>query len=275
MNVRSFLFSFSTPAGAGKEHGVSKVAYILVLAGVGVFTANSSAITFQQIYSTDFSSDPGWDTNNPSRYYTTSDGTYYVNQVNKDNGGFYSLYDASRVLGSWQVQYDIKIASSVYASGLSFGMYGTDPESDSHGSYARVIFTTEQRGRTILMGTEGVDDVSKSDWDAHRPRWSFDTWYRVTMTYDSSVSFLTADVDLRDEGTHLGILSISGAGPYSSDMDRLGNSNYRGHSGFQVPGYKSIGQIDNVSLSIPEPATLSMLGFGSIIALRRSRRHKK
>ena len=244
-----------------------------VIVFVLICVSSIQASDWQVVYSQDFSTDPSWDTNNPARYYQDpSTGTYQVKQTNVNYGGFYGLYDASRVLGSWQVQYDIKITSSQYASDVSFGLYSTDPESDAHGSYARVIFTTEDRGRTILMGTRGADNVSKADWDAHLPRWSFDSWYRVTMTYDSSASFLTASVGLRDEGTPLGILSISGVGPYSSDMDSIGSSNYRGHSGFQVPGSETSGQIDNVSLSIPEPATITALFIGGLITTYNRRR---
>lgn len=238
-----------------------KIVLVFTALLLNLLISTPSAAQWQQIYETDFSSDPGWTTNNNSNFYwDATDGTYYIDQVNVNGGGYYSYYDVS-ALGyhggmSFRLEWDIMILSNDYASDVSFGVFDSDLNTNENGSYIRLMFTREDRGRiTILQWGDSSDNISYVE---ELKQFSLNTWYHVIMEYNSSTGTLTVEIGERDTGTQYASLNATNVGPFASDMVLLGSSNVRSGS-FQVPGAHSIGKIDNVVFSIISEQTVEMV----------------
>lgn len=212
------------------------------------------ASSWQVIYQTDFSSDPYWMTSRPTHYFwDPSDTTYYIDQENINYGGNYAVIETGYAGGSFRLQYDIQILSTNYAGGVSFGLYDPDLNSNNTGGYAEVHFVNEDCGNVVFLET-------KNKYDNHggtvsiSPQFVIGTWYRVLMEYDEGNKTLMVFITNRDNSATHAYMSISGVGPFASDMGLLGNSNIRDYT-FQVLGAHCTAKIDNVTLSVAQGDT--------------------
>lgn len=226
-------------------------------------------------YQTDFSSDPGWTTNNPTYFFwNAADGTYHVKNESTSFGGYWSRIDVGHDGSSFKLDYDIKMVENHYTSGVFFGMYDSDMLAMSdNGSYVETIFTIEDRGRTILAASANASNVMTSDWSGEE-RWTLDTWYTVSMEYFDSTGSLTSTIRDRTTGALVGVKSFT-VGPFRSEMSYVGTSGVRDYA-VQTPGAYSVAYIDNVTFSTPTPvpvpgaAVLGVLGLGCAgVRLRR------
>jgi hypothetical protein len=227
-----------------------KIVRISVVAVTIVLTCRAYVLAgWEVVYQTDFSTDPGWTSNDPSHYkWDPIDQTYYIDQANVNHGGGYSYHDVDHDGDSFKLGYDIKMSSGGYASGLSFGMYDSDLNAEEDGSFVQTAFVTDDRGRPFVMNSRNTSDATSMDWSAEE-QWSLDRWYSVSMEYYAGLDSFKATLTDRDTGTLVGTKSAV-VGPFSSDMTYLGNSNIR-QGTFQVPGSHSAAEIDNVVFSQP------------------------
>jgi hypothetical protein len=213
-------------------------------------TVNWDAIS----YVTSFTSDPGWATSDPSRFYWDSgQQAYFMNRININGGGNYAKkdVDVNMAARSFQLEWDIKPVSVDYASGLWFGLYDTDMYSNGeNGSYVFVVFANEDRGHTVVMSAMGSDNVGQGDGSpgTSEQKWLPDTWYHVALSYDSSTRQLTAQVKNRDTGDSLRSLATT-VSAFAPDMDRVGISDKR-QGTYQAPGAQAQGYIDNIALYV-------------------------
>ncbi|MFC1652114.1 hypothetical protein ACFL3F_00195 [Planctomycetota bacterium] len=146
----------------------------------GFCTAQDS---WQTAYQTDFSGDPGWDTSRASHYYwNPSDGTFYMDQENINYGGNYAVIETCYEGGSFKLQYDIQMLSTNYASGVSFGIYDPDLNSNNSGSYAEVHFVREDRGHVVFLEAMNQYNVNAGAVSTS-PQFSIGTWYTITIDY--------------------------------------------------------------------------------------------
>jgi len=205
------------------------------------------AENWQVVYQTDFSSGPGWITNEPSRYYwDSSDQTFFANQFNINGGGCYAYRNVThRGEDSFRLQWDMIVNSIDYAAALSFGLYASDLQADAPpANYAQLILGSEDRGLMAFLAWANPTTYSGS----LPAQFSLNTWYHIVMEYDAAVHTLKADVTVRDTGRHFTALSATNVGPFATDMGCLGSSNVRSGN-FQCPGHQSFGKFDNVVLS--------------------------
>jgi hypothetical protein len=204
------------------------------------------------VYETGFAADPfkeSWTTTNPANFYwNPSEQTLHVKQQNVNYGGYYGAYNVGHDGGSFKLDSDIKITQNQYASAVSFGIYDSDMTSEGNGSYIKNIFGREDAGRTILADSQNASNVYTSDWTKEE-RWNLNTWYNVSMVYDTSKNSVTSTIKDRSTGNPVGTKSFS-VGPFSADMSYVGSSNIRDGI-FQSPGAYSTAEIDNVVFSQP------------------------
>ena len=229
---------------------------VLLLSAASTATAN----TWQVVYQTDFSSDPGWITNEPSRYYwNSSDQTFFANQFNINGGGCYAYRSVThRGEDSFRLEWDMIVNSIDYAAALSFGLYASDLQADAPpANYAQVILGSEDRGLVAFLAWANPTTYSGGG-AAH---FSLNTWYHIVMEYDAAVHTLKADIAIRDTGQHFATLSATNVGPFATDMGCLGSSNVRSGN-FQCPGNQSFGKFDNIILSQPPTPAGSIVAWG-------------
>jgi hypothetical protein len=222
------------------------------------------------VYSEDFSTDPVWVTNTPARYYWNStDETYSATQVNINSGGGYGYYfEADWAWGSsgFRLEWDQRMSSCDYASGLYFGLYDTDLHAAGQGSFAWIGFTNPDQGHIIQLFSGNEYDELHTDWTGEQ--YSFGVWYHVVMVYAPDTNTLTADVTVRDTGAHFVSLEITGAGSFAADMCRVGSSNVR-EGGYQVPGAQASGEFDNVVAYVLTLSAADARTWGAIKAMFR------
>ena len=201
------------------------------------------------IYATDFSSDPDWTTNSSDRFHwDPSDGTYYANPMNVNDGGHYTYEEVNYQGGDLRLQWDVMPNSVEYATELPFGMFDSSNEIEfPGGQWFRAGFHTEDRGRTtFLHWVKGADHGGAY---AVTPQWTPNTWYTIAVEYDASANTLDADFVVRDTGQLLTSIHLENAGPFDAKMNRIGCSKLVDYHSYQVPGAEAWGKFDNVSLS--------------------------
>lgn len=137
------------------------------------------AENWQIVYQTDFSSDPGWITNEPSRHYwDSSDQTFFVNRFNVNGGGYYAYRNvAHRGEDSFLLEWDMIVNSIDYAAGVVFGLYGSNLESNWPGNYAQIIFGSEDRGLVVFLAWNYFETVSRVE--SLPSQFSLNTWYHI------------------------------------------------------------------------------------------------
>jgi hypothetical protein len=246
----------------------AQLALVLVTVVV-MFGSFAHADAWQTIYSTDFSSDPGWITNDPSRYFWNS-GThdYAVKPVILSTGGYYGVHDVGSNPGSFRFTYDIKPLQCDWAGTINFGLFGTNLEVSGNCVYIRFLNDTAGGLHPHMYADNGVGCQEINDYGHN---FSLGTWYHVEAEYDSLSQNLLANLTYRDTGVYFTSMSLPNVGPFSPDMTWLGSSNYT--SGANSPSYfgaQGIGTIDNVTFEVvPEPATFSLLFLGGLALIRR------
>ena len=223
-------------------------------------------VDWPAIYATDFSSDPGWITANTDRFHwRPSDETYYANPINVDRGGYYAYQEVDYRGGDFCLRWDMVAYSVDYACDLNFGMFDATNISDSlegisdslEGQWFRVAFTTEDRGRTVVLSwAKGSDHGAISPMT---PQWSPNVWYSIVVKYDAAASTLDASITVLGTGEPLASLHLDNVGPFDAEMNRIGHSKLR-PGRFQVPGAQSRGAYDSVTFSVP-PVVVSLPDF--------------
>jgi hypothetical protein len=258
---------------------VSVAAFVFILGTI----ANGALGDWNTVYQTDFSTNPGWTTNEPSRYYWNSASQdYTIKQIVLSTGGYYGVHDTVFDPGSFRFKYDLSVSSADWAGGVNFGMWGDDYESADHGSFVLLMFTHADEGYVTRMETSNSANVIQGITGAGA--FSLGTWYHVEVEYNSLSQTLSADIKDKGTGQPFTSMALSNVGPFSSDMTWIGSSNYR--SGTNLPKYvgaEGIGTIDNVVLQTPEPAPVpepvslasGAIGLACVGACLRRRRQKE
>ncbi len=246
--LRSYYRSHDTPSDSNNFMGFRLVVGAAVTSTREVKSYGNDSL-YREAYSTDFSTNPHWVTNNSTNYYwNKADGTFHIKQVNVNNGGYYAYYDVRHNGGSFKLEWDIMITSNDYASDVGFGIFDKDLDTQSD-SYVRIWFTKEDRGNIIYFAAHGLKGIKGVD--SYPTKFALDTWYHIVITYDDSAGTLQAIITERDTGVILTTLTLTNAGPFASDMGLIGSSNRRIGKDFQIPDARSTGKIDNVRFFVP------------------------
>lgn len=228
-------------------------------------------------YSTDFSTDPGWTTDQPSNYYWDSAGeSYFMHAINT-----YPGYNPNRYAGrtlpqpvdSFELQWDVKVTQCDWSSGLYFGVWDSSLQGSSSqgGESIRAVIGRADQGRFFNFEvTANGSGVASSVY----PGWLLDTQYTFKISYDSEVQVANLSVleTVSAQEIWNSTLLVPGGG-FTRDLQFLGSNlgmvGMYGYSGLSSSAAINA-NIDNVQL-VPEPATLSLLVLGGLAAMRKRR----
>jgi hypothetical protein len=238
-------------------------------------------------YSTDFSSNPGWVTDQPSNYYWDSaNGWYYARAENNA-----PAYQPNRYFGrilpdpaqtGFALNWDIQMIQCDWSAGIAFGLFDSQLVGGSKGAgqsaYMELGIADQGKYISALVGGAAGSGWA-AGWQSGK-YWSLDQWYTCVLSYDSATSLADFDIRNRDTGVSLWSTSLSVPGGFSNDLIFLGgtrygvgDSNWGGYVGLSQSAVAQ-GHIDNVNLNvIPAPGALllSSIGLGLVNRLRRRR----
>jgi hypothetical protein len=246
--------------------GFSIVVAILAATVVALVPAEAGAEVWQTVYQTDFSSDPGWTTDDPANLrWDSATGTFHGTQVNVQGTYAYTDVAGFDPTKSWKLEFDTKINSSGWSAGRDVGLYDSRINA-MQGSRADTLQGIADQGNATSIYYSGGEGYTYS------PAWSAGVWYHYTLEYDAATSQLTQDVFDRSSGTLL--WSLGGTvSSFSTDMTYLGVSRLHMRNDYSGvdPNATVDYNLDNLVLSqgtsepssVPEPSALvAWIGLG-------------
>jgi hypothetical protein len=206
------------------------------------------------LYETDFSTDPGWVTNNPSYYYwDVQREAYHFLTEGGTNG--YSFIPVDYQRGSFTLEYDLLITSIRKDGAVRFGMTSTEMDI-SKGVNVFGVFSHEQYGR--IMSIRVIDQnnhlhQTKSQYDSYcgdqtncaTVQFAENTTYRVVIRYNEGLT----QADLKVTNKETGELLWGYYVPIGDELyflNRLAITT----KGDYTTGNSAEGYLDNILLSI-------------------------
>ncbi len=184
-----------------------RFAFLLLLYATTLFiffvAVPANAATSQVIYQTDFSSDPGWTTDQPNNFHWDEvEGAYYAHTLNQPTYNStsqpsryaYTLTDLNPVI-SYELSYDIKILSVEGGNGaVPFGLYGERlygfnqlninfAGNNQDGTFSTRFVMID--GSLQLVTTEVNPGYNNDAGVDHQVGFGFGTWYTFHLRYDA------------------------------------------------------------------------------------------
>ena len=256
---------------------------------VAMATADAKA-EWQTVYQTDFSTDPGWTTDQPNNFYWDSTNQqYFLSMTNQKQAYTPSRYTYTNTTyggGSFNLEWDQEMTRSDWSGGVNFGLYA----SDLNGGFAdaglppgngtvNLEYANPDAGHMLILRATDASGTFVMDYAAGN-YYSLNTWYHNLIEYDSTTGVITATVTDMTTDNVIQELSVSGLGALSVDMTRLGGSRYPfGEDGAPGANPSAIADavIDNVVLSeaVPESSTFVMWATGAIGLLAHAWRKRR
>jgi hypothetical protein len=213
------------------------------------------------VYQTDFSTDPGWITNNPSYYYwDVAAENYHFETEGGTNGYSYIPVDYSG--GPFTLEYDLRIRTMETDSAVRFGVTGSEMDI-SRGTIVLADFDSNTYGnimslRVIDPNNHLYEKTSRSDsYCGEQPncetiKFDLNTTYHVTVRYNDQVNQADIKITEKDTGNLVWGFFVS----LSNDLYSLNRLAITTKGDYLVAN-TATGWIDNVVLStyIPVPPT--------------------
>jgi hypothetical protein len=237
---------------------------ILLLAAILIILPVSAAQEKVVIYSSDFSSDPGFITNNPSRYYWDVPNQHYHFETEGGTNG-YAFIPVALGNDPFTLEYDINISSIEKDGAVRFGVTSTDMDI-SKAANVLGIFDNGQYG--MLMGLQVIDQSNhkyetksvyssycghKTDCDTKQ--YEENVTYHVEIKYNKELR--QADIRVTDEKA--GGLTWGFYVPLGQELQSLNRLAITTKGDYLLDNW-AVGYIDNVELAtyhdvIPTPET--------------------
>jgi hypothetical protein len=196
-------------------------------------------------YEEDFSSDPGWVTNDPANFYWDPGAqAYHGKQIDCQNQYAYRLLECDYCDGSFRLEFDVNPTVD-WAGNINIGL--VDPTMHTiwcEGATIHIAFSMDDDNfRRVQMITTDDDGVCRgTDWWAQFPEHG--VWYRCLVTYDQPSHSAYFKVTRQSTGEIVAEETLTGLGDFTR-LDRIawsgvGDMGYCGHWGE--------GLLDNVRL---------------------------
>lgn len=227
------------------------------------------------VYQEDFSSDPGWTTNNPAHYFwDSSTQTYYQESIDASNEYSYKMLPGFQAGNRWRLEYDLLPVNFDWAGDarLSFADSDLDtwPGEGKYPQYVTVNFARVDPGYIPYIAwvtSEGNFGGKEYLSNPFTPG----IWYNILLDYDPATGELYTLMKERDTATLLLEDTLLVTGTFTSGIDRLAMSTVGDN---YAPGATGISYIDNITVSqIPAPGAIILVGIGTGLVgwLRRRR----
>lgn len=227
---------------------MSKLA-ISIMLGVFLLTCSTTyALTWDEIYRTSFTSDPGWLTNNSERYYLIN-GMYYARLVDGSQEYSYRLLPALDEGSSWRFEYDYYPSLIQYPGDrrlglLSPSMMGSDIY-DPPISSITLNFQYDLSGSQLRTRLQWTDSAGNGDVWSSFGSYTNEQWYHNIVEYFPGTGTLNASVIRWSDGTLVGQTSAHVPGPMNG-IDRIAISTVGDD---YEPGAVGTGYYDNITVS--------------------------
>ena len=173
-----------------------KIGFLLVFLCLLVSPLYAAGIEKVYFYRTDFSQDPGWITNNPSRYFWDPDMKMYHYEVEGGTGGYsYTLVNLTGE--SFMLEYDILPVATTDGSAFRFGTTSSDTMDINKGTLVLSEFFSNSRLlmglRTITQNGNLFEVTSEHDsYPGETVTFQDNTTYHVIVTYNRNL--MTTDM---------------------------------------------------------------------------------
>ena len=221
------------------------------------------------IYEEDFSTDPGWTTNNGSHFHwNPSEENYYVHI--EDNLNEYGVIQVPEMVGSFKIEYDAKMTQNDWSSALIFGLYDDEiaykPEPQPPiDTLSTLVLMFDRAGGGSGFTIHSYTPPLVCNYHNHWCGTSMNQWYHVVIEYDAGTS--TASYEVTRNGNPVSSNSITISGAYRG-LTYLGISRRWHH---YVQGATTTGYVDNVELWATEqlvaPLTIDLTPFNPPIVI--------
>lgn len=235
----------------------------------GARNAGADVTNWKQIRNSDFSSNPGLITNNPSNYYWDENNeTYHARNIKGSNEYAYLPVNYSSNL-AYKLVFDIKMKRSDWAAYLSLGFTESDMSLWSPSSW-QVIYDRVDAGKTADLVYATSDGHQQHHGGAIPIPFSLDTWYHNEAIYIPISHTISLTVTRKSDGSLVGSENFSGVGEFLG-IDRLAFTNVNDN---YAVGQTAEGEIDNLSVyeEVPEPTTLGLLALGGLGILAKRKK---
>jgi zinc protease len=209
----------------------------------------------QVVYQTDFSSDPGWITDQPDNYYwNETAGTYHATVENdapaySPNRYFYT--PVALTGDSFEIQWDIKMTRVDWSAGVSFGLFDENIAfaGFNGGQGVCLEFANPDAGRLIWLYICGAGGLASAS--SPGGTYALHTSYTCKLSYDAGAGEISAELSLHDSGSILWSKTLTVPGGFTQPLTKLGGS--RSGFGETGGGYSGVNrwgvaeaEIDNV-----------------------------
>jgi hypothetical protein len=256
---------------------MKKQFFLTVILAIGLIAVSSASAVS---YSTDFSSDPGWITDQPGNYYWEN-GTLKVRAENHSPGytpSRYCYHLLPQVVDSFDLSWDVKPTRLDWSAGVMFGLYDNTLKTGGTGQIGQSQYIQACPGLVdgglywgiYALGATGYNEAS------FYVSVNYNTWYTCQISYVDATK--TAVFSVRERGSVNPIWSTSLQIPGGfSQLQYLGTSRGGIGDNGSYPGLSSTaiaeGYIDNVVLSAATEPTpkisapkLTLNSIGSTMA---------
>lgn len=166
------------------------------------------------VYSEDFSTDPGWVTDDPGKLrWDSVSQVFHGTQVNTEGTYAYTIVDGFDPSSSWVLEFDTRINDCDWSAGWDFGLFDEQ---------IRYSYSAEVH-QGIADGGRGTNHNSPfvNPGASFSPAWTFGVWYHHVLDYDSLTGELLLTVTERSIGA-LFILRSLITPQLPVDLTRLG-----------------------------------------------------
>jgi len=265
--------------------------FLVMLLLVG--SVGSATFAATPSYSTDFSTNPGWVTDQPDKHYWDSANQWYHVRAENNPPGYPgpTTYQPNRyaglllpeALGGFHLRWDTQVTHSEWSAGIDFGVFDSQMAFAGRGGGQGITvgMSWTDPGNSLFLHVSGVGGVTGASTESvGGDFWQVGDWYRSYLSYDPWMNLVDLVVTDRATGTSIWSASLAvPGGEFGRELIFLGNTRYGcidlEGGVYGISAYDADeGNIDNVFLRpIPAPGALVLGGIGvtAVGWLRRRR----